>query len=46
MEALQEAIRITEEERDAALALTNQANAARTAAEALAAQALVDLTTA
>jgi hypothetical protein len=46
MEALQEAIRIAEQERDAALALTNQANAARTAAEELAAQALVDLTTA
>jgi hypothetical protein len=46
MEALQDVIRIAEQERDAAQALTNQANAARTAAEALATQALVDFPTA
>ena len=43
MEALQEAIAIAEQERDAALALNQTANTARTAAEAQVAQALLDL---
>ena len=46
MEALQEAITIAEQERDQALAERMNADAARTAAEEVAAQAMVDLTTA